>query len=157
MPEIREISAETKKALQGLAPFSTTSTIEFTPKGYEIKVKDSEGKDTEEYMIPEEVWPLFKMRPWTKLEASRIRKSMPKYANSKDDTEIREYVRKVIVGWDNLVDAGTGDVMDYEEEETGGASKEIFDCFPSSLITDLLNKALTISGIVDMERVGLRS
>lgn len=150
MNQIKGISEETRQALQGLAPFSTRSTIDFTPESYRIK---RDGV----YIVEESAWPVFKIRPWTKGEAGHIRKSMPKYADSRDDSEIREYVRRAVVGWENLIDAGTGELIEYVEEQNGGASKELFDIFPSALVTDILNKSLAISGIVDMERAALKS
>lgn len=150
MSEIREITEDTKKLLQGLAPFSLKSTVKFTPEGYKIKKDD-------QYLVPEELWPVFELRPWNKLEATHIKRNMPKYADSKDDTEIREYVRRIVVGWENLIDAGNGDEITYQSDPNGGVLKDIWDCFPSALVTDILNKALTISGIVDMERAALRS
>lgn len=152
MAEIREISEETKRALTGLAPISLKSTISFTPDSYKIKKKDSE-----DYLVEEEAWPTFKMRPWTKLEAMTVKKNIKKFSDSKDDSEMRELIRKTIIGWDNLIEAETGEDIPFENEESEkGVNKELFEIFPTALVTDLLNKALSISGIADLERIGLR-
>lgn len=156
MAEIREISESTKKALTGLAPISLKSTVSFTPDSYKIRKKDAEGKLTEEYLVEEAAWPIFKMRPWTKLEGAHIKKNLSKMAESKDDSEMREYIRRTITGWENLIEAESGDDIPFESEPEGGVSKELFGIFPTALITDLLNKALSISGIADFERMGLR-
>lgn len=150
--ERKEMTDEVRKAMMGLNPVSLQSTVEFTPNSYHIKKKDSE-----EYLVPEEYWPVFKIRPWTKLEANNIKKNISKFIDSKDDSDMREYVRKTVVGWDNLIEAVSGEPIEYASDVNGGASKELFEVFPTALITDILNKCMTISGIADMERSALRS
>jgi len=150
--ERKEMTDDVRKVMLGLNPVAQHSTVEFTPGSYYIKKKDSE-----EYLIPEEFWPTFKIRPWTKMEALQIKKNIQKFVDNKDDSEMREYIRKTVMGWDNLIEASSGSNIEYEQETSGGASKEIFEVFPTALITDLLNKCMTISGIADMERSALRS
>jgi hypothetical protein len=149
--ERREMTDEVRKAMLGLNPVSLQSTVEFIPESYLIKKKDSN-----EYLVPEDFWPKFKIRPWTKLEANHIKKNISRFIDSKDDSEMREHIRKTVMGWENLIEAARGDPIEYIQEPTGGASKELFEVFPTALITDLLNKCMTISGIADMERSALR-
>lgn len=143
----------TRQALLGLAPFSLNSTIDFTPASYQLK-------RNEQLIVPEDLWPVFTIRPWTKLESDLVKRALSQVSNNvgtKAENEAKEAVRKVIKSWSNLIDAGSMEEIEYVEETDGGASKDIFNNFPASLVSDLLNKCCSISGILDMERSGLKS
>lgn len=155
--EKKVLDEATRQALLGLSPFSLNSTIDFVPASY--KIKNKEGQ----YVIPEDLWPTFTIRPWTKVENEAVKKSLSKASTltgdqaNKAEAESKESVRKAIKGWSNLIDAGTCEEIEFESDAEGGASKVAFEQFPAALISDLLNKCCSVSGLLDMERLGLRS
>lgn len=154
-----KLDNEAKKALLGLAPFSLTSTIGFVPNSYQIKKKEKD-EDEGEYIIPEKYWPTIHIRPFTKLEGEQVKKALVQVAkdgNPKSLQESKELVRKIIKGFDNLIDVGAEEILEFEIDETGFLKKDIYDRFSDTLISDILKKCTNISGITDIERQGLKS
>lgn len=156
MAEKKVMDEETRAILTGLAPFSIKSTIEFTPDSYKTKKRDADGKDTEEYLIPESLWPILTIRPWTRKESNESVKCLMKFQTDTDDSGIRELCRKSVVGWENLIDISTQEDIPYDSETDKGAKKEYFDSFPLTLILDISHKIGNISGLNKHEKLGLK-
>ena len=107
--EKRMLTPEVRAALLSKIPFSVNATTEYTPKPYMTKIKDSEGKDTDEYSIPEEFRPVFTVRSFTKQESYDVKKVCTKG----EEKGIQEWTRKVVIGWKNMFDAGTLEEIEY--------------------------------------------
>lgn len=146
MSDVR-LTPEVREKLISRLPFSTKATIEFIPPCFQVK--DSDGA----FIIPERYQAVFTVRSMTRKETNDIRALA--MSDKKDDQKYRDCVRPCIVGWKNLFDAGSMEEIAYTQETTGGASKEIFDQFPSTLFGDLLTYVGRISGIIDTEKLGL--
>jgi len=151
-----EMNDETKALLTGLAPFSIKSTIDFTPASYMTKVRDAEGKETEDYLIPKELWPIVTIRPWSRKESVESVKALMKFQTDTDDTQIRELVRKAVQGWDNLIDVATQECIAYEADTDKGAKKDLFESFPLTLVLDISHKIGNISGLNKSEKLSLK-
>lgn len=145
-----EMNEETKALLTGLAPFSIKSTIDFTPATYMTK------DDTGDYLIPKELWPVITVRPWSRKESTESVKALLKFQNDTDDAQIRELVRKAVMGWDNLIDISSQELIPYEADADKGAKKELFESFPLTLVLDISHKIGNISGLNKSEKLGLR-
>lgn len=156
MSEDKVMDEETRKILTGLAPFSIKSTIDFVPESYQVKVKDADGKDTDQCLISQDFWPTFTVRPWSRKESNDSVKALMKFQTDTDDTAIRELCRKATVGWENLIDVGTMSNIPYESDSDKGAKKDIFESFTLSLILDISHKIGNISGLNKHEKLALK-
>ena len=149
--EKRMLTPEVRAALLSKIPFSVNATTEYTPKPYMTKVKDPEGKDIDEYSIPEEFRPVFTLRSFTKQESYDVKKVCSKG----EEKGIQEWARKSVIGWKNLFDAGTLEEIEYKSDPTGGADKDLFSVIPEHVVADILMYVSSISGILDKDRLGL--
>jgi len=145
------LTPEVRAALLSKIPFSVNATTEYTPKPYMTKIKDSEGKDTDEYSIPEEFRPVFTVRPFTKQESYDVKKVCTKG----EEKGIQEWTRKVVIGWKNMFDAGTLEEIEYKADPSGGADKDYFGTIPEYVVADILMYVSSISGILDKDKLGL--
>ena len=145
--ERKVMDEKVRARLQGLAPFSIDSSLEFVPASYTYKEVDEEGNETEEYMIPEEYHPKFKVRPWNRKESNEAVKALMDFGKTTDDTKVRELTRKAILGWENLIDIATETEIVYEADPGGGAKKDLIESFTITLILDISNKISNISGL----------
>jgi len=146
MAEKRVMDEETKKKMHGLLPFSTKSTIKYTPEVY--------GDD-----VPEDFKPVFTIRPYSREEVKGARKILGSITdnNVEKEDELNEWSRKVVVGWENLYDAGSGEEIEYVQDSTGGADKELYDVLPVTVKALILVQAVKISGLLDLSKLGLKS
>ena len=71
------------------------------------------------------------------------------------EEEINNLSRVVIKGWQNFYDSGTGEEIEYKADINGGADKDIWDSIPENVRATILQKAMSISGLVYLEQVGL--
>jgi len=149
---------ETRKILTGLAPFSINSKFDFVPASYLTKKRDAEGKELNEYLIPECFHPTITIRPWSRKETIESVKALTKFQTDMDDTLIRDLVRKSVQGWVNLLDASTAEEVAFEPESATdtGAKKSLFESFPLTLILDISHKIGNISGLNKHEKLGLK-
>lgn len=146
---------ETRQALLGLAPFALNSTFEFIPELYK------------ECKVPEELCPVFSIRPWNKVETEGAKKAILACANAFNngkqeeyavlENKMLEFVRKALVNWSNFVDAGNGKLIEYVADANGGVDKGLWERFPEALLVDISNKCSLISGISHVEKLGLKS
>lgn len=146
----RVMDEETRKKLEGLLPFSVKSTTEFTPS--------SIGED-----IPEEYRPVFSIRPFNREEmrsATTIFKGLSNDSESGDlekEDKLAECSRKVVMGWKNLFDVGTGEEIEYTQDVNGGADKEKFEMITPDMKASILVESVRISGLLNLSKVGLTS
>ncbi|RPH42664.1 MAG: hypothetical protein EHM87_16125 [Burkholderiales bacterium] len=139
------MTPEVRAALLSKVPFSSSATIEYTPKSYFTK------NDAGEYLIPEDFRPVFTVRPFLKAEIETVKKSCSKG----EENSVREWARKAVVGWVKLFDAGSMEEIDYVPDAIGGCDKTLWSMIPDHICGDILMYASSISGILDREKVGL--
>jgi len=140
--EKKVLTDEVRNELMGLAPFSTEVVDHFTPDKIDRK------------KVPEQFIPVFDYKVFSKKEkesAMRIAKNLKDI----NEGELRECVRKQIVGWKNLWDIGTREEIIFEAGEDGHCKKEIFAHVPNTLCGDILFHIYKASGILRSEFLGL--
>lgn len=135
----RSLPPELRQELLSKLPFSSTSTIEYTPEMF--------SGITEEYR------PVFVMRSWTRMEAKVVMSSQGKI----DPEKAREYTRRALLGWHNIFDTGSGSEIVYVADPSGGCDKGIWDALPDTLYVDLFKYVSQISGLALREKVSLAS
>ena len=138
-----------RQKLLNRLPFNRDVTIDYTPRPYLTKELDAEGKETDEYEIPEDYRPVFKCRPFSVAEKQRV--SLGK----KEEKELLEITRANILGVEKLYDAGTMDLISYKADPKGGMDRDLFDSLPTMVIRDLFVFISSISGLSPYERSGL--
>jgi hypothetical protein len=141
--EKRILDDETRSKMLGLAPFSATAEIEFTPEIYKNKG------------IDDNFIPVFTIRPFTLEEKPKATKTIIDHKVGRE-LELANILRANVLNWRNLFDAGTKEEILYKADPAGGADKEVFKILPSTIIAELLFFITKISGLVDQERLGLK-
>lgn len=142
----RRIDEDVKKQLIGMLPFSSSRQVDFTPEKYDC--------------IPEEYRPVFKMRPLTTAEAENVKETLIKMKDLKTidlERRTKEAVRKCLVGWDNFIDIGKEEYIEYKEDAICGCDKELFSAIPTSIIGDMFFYLTKLSGLLDIEKLSLKS
>lgn len=71
-----------------------------------------------------------------------------------DEYELREVIRKSIVGWDNFRTLDN-DVIVFEKDEDGFLKQELFNLFHADIIAELTNEINVISCLNNAEKLGL--
>lgn len=147
--EKRTLDEETKKALQGYAPFSTDAVINFTPIQWP--------------KVDLDFIPVFHLRSFSQSETSQLRMNYRKLSDKPTDDEYAavsdanlQLVRKCVVGWENLFDAGTGMEILYKEDSDKGCDKDLWVRLPVWLVRVLLEGVRKISGLTPIDELGLR-
>lgn len=130
-----KIPPEVRAKLLGKVPFSPNATIDFIPKLYDE--------------VPEEYRPTYQMRSMTKSECDYIGRGLSKKTESTDLADImRDATRKCCMGWTNLYDNGSGELIDWKAEAGGtGTDKSLWSAMPLNLITELFTYLTRISGL----------
>jgi hypothetical protein len=140
--EERRLSDELREKLQGSLPFSVNATTWVIPE----KFKDVEI----DYQAS------FEIKPFNKDEATKAKKIFQDIKNAKEEVII-DILRKKVVNWKNVFDVGTGEEIVFEADPVnGGCKKELFEAFPATIIGDLLFKVSKISGLLDVDKLGLK-
>jgi len=147
--EKRVLNDEVKRELLGLVPFAAGSTDDFTPPQY-LKTGADGG-----YLIPEEYRPVFKVRSFTVEEKRGVAKLLVNIKDS-DDAAVVEAARKVVVGWRNLFDSGSGEEIFFKSAPGGGTDADLFSGIPAAIVGALLFHASRISGIIATEKLSLK-
>lgn len=146
MPDIR-MTDEIREQLYGVLPFSQDSSVEYIPQAF---------KD-----VPDDFRPVFILRSFTKPEENQVRRTLGRMKSDSDtvsiESQAQDTVRKCLLGWKNLWDVGSGQTVEYESDPSGGCSKTCFERLPSLIIVDLFLYIGKISGMMDIEKKGLRS
>lgn len=135
------LTEEMRQKLLGVLPFSYDSTHEYTPSMCKV-----EG-------VPSDFIPVFMLRGLKRDECNQIKKQL----KAATDEQCSEWVRKCLNCWRNLFDAGSGAQILFESDESGLCKKDLFNRLPQIIIEDLLTEILRISGLLDVEKLGLRS
>lgn len=141
MAEIR-LTEEERKVLEGLTPFNISSTVRYTPGAYSH--------------LPEKVRPVFTVRPLRKDESEKLKRTFAAVKTS-DETFLREQVRVVISGLDNLYDSATGELIEYKASPDGGMDKDLYGLLPIHITSDILMYVSRISGLIPPEKASLDS
>lgn len=150
----RVLTDEVRNALIGDMPFSSTSTIPFTPKQFLKKGDDGN------HVLPKEYQAVFDISGMTKPQKASARKLILKVAKGLDDkeqSELKELTRFNTKGWQNLFDIGTKEELAYKEDPDGGCEKELFNRIPEAIIGQLFFEITKISGLLDTTLLGLKS
>jgi hypothetical protein len=147
-----KMSREIQEKLLGKIPFSRNAQIAHVPSVYLTKALDEEGKETDEYDIPEEYRPTFYCRPFSNNDKQQVSKLKETTSN---DSTFNKVTRSNIVGVDNLYNAGTMELEEFSRDDNGGMSEEQFNSLPVSVKLDLFMFISSISGLVSYERSGL--
>ena len=71
-----------------------------------------------------------------------------------DEHELREVIRKSIVGWDNFRTLDN-EVIVFEKDEDGFLKEELFNLFHADIIAELTNEINVISCLNNAEKLGL--
>lgn len=145
----KKMDARVREKLYGLLPFSTKATREFTPAMY---TSDD---------FPRAYRPVFKIRPFNKEEIVEARTLLKEMQSGKVDIDkedqLNDLSRKIVVGWSNLYDCGTGNEIEYKADDNGGAGQDLYDSIPTTAKAHILIEAVKISGLVDTAKLGLKS
>jgi len=130
------MTEEIRRQMAGLLPMNSTSTYKYTPDMF--------------MKVDEAFRPVFEIKQLNNLAMSKIKDLVlieldkKKKINIKEtDARTNEYMmilHKVFVGWTNLYDLGTGELIDYDGEF------ETMLSLPESVRTDILTEVLKISG-----------
>ncbi|MDR0307631.1 MAG: hypothetical protein LBI42_12455 [Chitinispirillales bacterium] len=147
--EKRMLTEDVKRELLGLIPFSAGSTDDFTPPAF-LKM-NSEGK----HIIPEEFRPVFKIRSFTVEEKRGVAKMLIKIKEAEEDA-VTEATRKIVTGWKNLFDAGTGAEIAFTGAPDGGADPVLFSQIPAAVAGAILFHGARISGVLAAEKLSLK-
>jgi len=137
MAELR-MTEEIRKKMLGLLPFDNSASIDYTPQQY---FADD---------FPEEFRPVFKQRGFSEGEIKDVRRLL-KDIEKADDDELNNYARLSVVGWSNLWDVGSMKKIEYSDD------KEQFLRLPTTVKGSLLYNAVKISGLIDIDRISLKS
>lgn len=141
----RILDEETKKALFGMMPFGRDGVAEFTP----FLLKNAE--------IDEQYKSVYKIRPFNAAEKKTANTLLKDFANS-DENLIYETARTGVIGWENVFDLSTGRELQFlKDEKDECASKDCFMQIPQSVVSGIFIFRVKISGLLDIERLSLRS
>jgi len=141
MAEVR-MTEEIRQKMLGLLPFDNEATVEFTPAQYEGD-------------FPEEYKPIFIQRGYKEGEMKAVRELLKKLDKAEDE-EMTEQARISVVGWENLWDVGSMKEIPYKSNGNG-ASPEVFNKLPTVVKGALLFNAVRISGLLDLDKLALKS
>ena len=148
------ITDEIKKQLIGLLPFDADATEEYTPTPFE--------------KVPEKFRPVFTIRPLKQVERERMSLYINKLAvmesmetKQKESMELNDkmndIIRQCVVSFGNYYDIGTKKLIKYQEDATGGLSKQLWHGVTEAVKTNLYYRVNGISGLLYNEAVTLRS
>ena len=152
MSEKRNIPEELREKMLGELPFTPGKTIPFTPENY-LKTDDNG-----EYEFPEEFRAIFHLSPYNSQEKdqviSLIEKVQIKSEIKSASKKLREIYRKHIMDWENMFDLNAFEEVEYQEDEKGGLSKDLWDegkYLPTKVVSAIADQLGIISGLFDNE------
>lgn len=148
-----KMDKETRARFMSLMPCSTTGTYEWTPESFKEKVEN-------EYVIPEDKWPTFILRPMTTKEHSSLRRILltsgkvsqatPEQIANLSDT-MYDAVRKLVVGWRGIIDMSTGDEFAFETQDDGTAKKDKFEFIPDTVKAEMFSHICRVGGLIKVD------
>ena len=151
-----KMTDEVRSRMMSLMPCTASATHEWIPDLFKEKINN-------EYVIPEEKWPVFTLRPFTTKEHSNLRTMVIKSgklaqassisANTLAELqdEMYESMRKIVAGWHNIIDWPSGVEYSYEQDPTGGASKDRWEFIPDPIKQEMFKYICRIGGLIKME------
>jgi hypothetical protein len=141
--EKRVLDEQTKAMLRGVAPFAYTSTIEFTPDFFST------------LQIEKQFVPVFIIRGLT-VEEGRELDTMIRNASQATNfnADAFGFVRKLVTGWRNVFDAGSGEELAFISEN-GGCPASLFEMLPQNVKNSIFTCVTKMRGLVDGAKVGL--
>ena len=129
-PELRE-------KLSGLLPFDSSAEDVFSPAIFGLKG------------IPKELTPVFRISCLTAGEKQSLR------SGNLGEADLMELARKHSVGWKNLYDLATGELVEYVGSRDGGADPEVWERITEGNMLEIAKRVNEISGVASWERLGL--
>ena len=155
MPETKDVrlTPEMKKKLAGFIGFTKDPVFWYVPKAY--REKDEDGK----YIIPKAVWPGFKLKGLTGLEAADMEDNIGTF-----DTEAKrmhitmgnqrlELLKTNILGWKNFYDEEDKEIL--FSRSAGEVEKQCLGRLPDQLQRELFNAISDRSLLSEEELLGL--
>ena len=149
------MTPELRAELMGLLPFSCDARDEYIPECYKVR-EDADDGGEGAYIIPDEFWPTFSLRPLTRKELKALRQGAKAGKNIDEEERLRDLVGSAVMGWSNVIDLSDESIIEYVGDESG-CDKELFGRIPLPVVTDLAGHILRISGLTAKERMGLSS
>lgn len=148
MSAIKRILDEaTKKAMIGVLPMTSSSTILFTPPVYD------------QIQVADEFKPKFRIRGLTNSEGQKLDGLVRNAGQGKTEqfnNEAFDICRSVITGWENVFDLGSGEEINFIGE-SGTCSEESFELLPVVIKNEIFTFIMTLHGLVDTAKMGLQS
>lgn len=150
MGEELKMTNETRARMLSLMPCASTGTYEWTPDCFMEKVGD-------EYVVPENLWPVLTLRAMTVAERTALRRLLISKGNFDktkpeqllDTTDaMYESIRKVIVGWRGVKDYISDSEFPYEQDPSGGVLKDKWALMTESTKADLFAHVCKVSGLL---------
>ena len=128
------------KELLGIMPFDKDAEHTYTPKAFrELDVK---------YQA------IFTLKSLSVSDRTELKKRM-KTATEESTQKGYAILRKYVINWKNIIDAGTEEPIEYEADDNGYCSPKLWSIIPELVKVDLLKEVLFISGLLDKDKLGL--
>jgi len=140
--EERKLTPELREKLLGSLPFSVSASYWYSPEKFKEIEEDFRTK--------------FEIKSFTKEEFSKAKKMLKNVKDVKEE-ELSEMTRKKVINWKNFFDTGTLEEILFESDESGVCKKELFDLIPPIIVGDLFFNIAKISGLIDVDKLGLKS
>lgn len=144
----RVLDEATRALLHGIAPFSSSSSLLFTPPVYD------------RMQLQKDLRPVFKIRGLTIEEGAELDSLMEQAALAKSsdwNSKVFDLCRKLVIGWEQIFDIGTGEEMTYAADPQGGADTKLWAAQPVVNKSAIFSKVMQLHGLVDVEKLGLAS
>jgi hypothetical protein len=137
------LDEETRKSLLGLMPFTQNGTMNFIPKAFDG--------------LPDGVRAVFKQRAYTRQEFATVKNAYTDETIKDKQSALWSVSRGTVLGWDKLFDLATGEPMEYKADADGGMDKDLWESLPPIIRWELTTNASVMSGLLERERVALKS
>lgn len=140
----RILTDEVRNELLGAIPFSSEVAIAYTPARFKDK------------KVPEEYVPVFKLRSFNIQERKKAGEVLKSIADIGHQA-VMDLVQPNILGMENIFDAGTKEEIEFKTAPNSNAiDKDLLARLPKLIIEDILYYLVKISGLMDLEKLGLR-
>jgi len=143
-----KLTPEQAKALRGLAPFSKDAVHKFTPPSFKKDV------------FPEELRPIFHLKPLSRAaKKDMVRKGLEMSKADEKDVDldaVKDLIRPFITNIERLFDIGSQGFVEYRTDEDGTMSKDLFFSIPNTVINEVTDEMMLISGLKEPEALGLK-
>jgi hypothetical protein len=128
-------------------PAKKKTEVKMTPEILAKLKGVSVVSDTIDYIheiedVPKEFHPTFVLKVFTVSEAKPFQE---KYADGANEDDAMEDIRQRIVGWKDVRDRSTGELVEFESDSDGGISKDLFDTMDLSFRILILGQLYSLS------------